>query len=338
MGWCAIAFARRTEFPASHRFGAIGGSPPAVTRAQSRRQAHFCACRSMIIGTILLMLAASEAVASSWAAANPEWVDPIPPFRIVDGVYYVGTKGLSSFLVATKNGHFVIDGGLPENAEIIAENIKELGFDLGDVRFLLNSHAHFDHSGGLAALKEATGAAMIASEGDRPALEGGFYFGSEEDHNLDSPPVKVDRVIGDGESLTLGGVTLTAVLTPGHTKGCTSWKMQAKDSRGAPLDVLFFCSASVAANRLVASNKGAEQYPGIVDDYRATFDKLEGWRPDVFLANHPEFFDMAARRARLDAGDEAAFVDQGAFPAYLTAAKAAFEKALAAETARAAAE
>lgn len=265
---------------------------------------------------------------SPWAANNPDWVEAADPFEVAEGVYFVGTKGLSSFLITTPEGHFLLDGGMPENAALIASNIDKLGFDLRDVRYLLNSHAHFDHSGGLAELKRRTGASLVASEGDRSALEGGFYLGSEHDETLKAPPVAVDQTIADGEALVLGGVALTARLTPGHTRGCTSWTMTA-----GGLDILFFCSASVAANRLA----GPPQYDGIVEDYRRTFDKVRDWRPDIFLANHPEIFRMEERRARQTAGDGNAFTDAGAFPALIAKLETAFEKALGEQTAAAAA-
>jgi metallo-beta-lactamase class B len=283
---------------------------------------------------LMIVLAAQSACAASpkgapspWAASNPTWVEEVEPFRIVDNVYFVGTRGLSSFLVTTPEGHFLIDGGLPENAAVIAENIRKLGFKLGDLEYLLNSHAHFDHSGGLAELKRRSGAMMVASEGDRSALEGGFYLGSEADKNLSAPPVEVDRTIADGEALVLGGVALTARLTPGHTRGCTSWTMTAGGR-----EILFFCSATVAANRLV----DPPQYDGIVEDYRATFERTRDWRPDILLANHPEFFGMDERRARQKSGDADAFVDRDAFPALMKKLETAFEQALAEQSAAAA--
>lgn len=281
----------------------------------------------------LALCAAASADAFSkaeWIANKPEWAEPVEPFAIADGVFYVGSRGLSSILVTTPDGHFLIDGGLPENAALIAENVKTLGFEIRDVKYLLNSHAHFDHSGGLAALKKMSGAKMIASEGDRWALETGLVPGSEDDANFAAPPVRVDRSIGDGETLSLGGATLTAHLTPGHTKGCTTWTMTVDDR-----SLLYFCSASVAANRLVASRSGPPQYDGIVDDYRATFAKTKDWRPDIFLANHPEFFNMEERRARQIAGEQDAFVDPEAFATLIGKLEAAFEKALADETAKA---
>jgi len=263
---------------------------------------------------------------AGWIANQPEWAEPIEPFAVAEGVYYVGSRGLSSLLITTAEGHFLIDGGVPENAAMIADNIDALGFDVRDVRYLLNSHAHFDHSGGLAALKKKSGATMVASEGDRWALETGRVPGSEEDDNFAAPPVKVDRTIADGETLVLGGVALTAHLTPGHTKGCTSWTMQAGDK-----SLLYFCSASVAANRLV----DPPQYDGIVEDYRATFAKTKDWRPDIFLANHPDFFDMDEKRRRQIDGVADAFVDLEGFPAMMQKLEAAFEAALAEQTAKA---
>lgn len=282
------------------------------------------------LAALFAFVAAGPAAAKSpWTDANPDWIETVEPFRVYGDVYFVGSRGLSSFLITTPEGHFLLDGGLPENAAMIADNIGTLGFDLRDVKILLNSHAHFDHSGGLAALKRMTGAKMVASEADRAALEGGFYPGSEDDKSLGAPPVDVDQIIGDGETLTLGGVALTAHLTPGHTKGCTSWTMRSGDK-----EILFFCSATVAANRLVSP----PQYPGIVEDYRSTFAKTASWAPDIFLSNHPGVFDMDKRRAGRKAGDADAFVDRAAFQAHRAKVEAAFEAALAEQIARAAAE
>lgn len=276
---------------------------------------------------LLLLILTSAACASGrvnnqspWATANPDWIERMEPFPIYGEVHYVGTRGLSSFLIATPEGHFLIDGGLPENAGAISENIRALGFNIKDVKYLLNSHAHFDHSGGLAALKKMSGGLLVASECDRWALETGLVPGSEEDPEYAAPPVRVDRLISDQESLTHGGVTLTAYLTPGHTKGCTSWKMNSGNK-----EILFFCSATVANNRLV----GSPQYEGIVDDYRSTFARTRSWRPDIFLANHPAFFAMEQKLARRLSGDVDAFVDQDGFPAMMEILETAFEKALA---------
>ncbi|MEO9599494.1 subclass B3 metallo-beta-lactamase [Parasphingorhabdus sp.] len=261
----------------------------------------------------------------------PTWFANVEPFRVIgsegQGIYYVGTKGLGMYFIPTEDGHIVIDGGMPGQGAYVAEAIKKLGYDPADVKILLNSHAHLDHSGGLAELKQLTGAKFIASEGDRSALEGGFYLGSEDEASMNAPPVRVDQIISDGETVTLGDVTLTAHITPGHSRGCTSWTTDIMQG-GKRYETLFFCSATVAANRLV----GPPQYEGIVEDYRKTFAMTKDWKPDVFLSNHPEFFGMAAKQERLAAGDPLAFVDDSGFPVLIGKLEQAFEAALEKQT------
>lgn len=261
----------------------------------------------------------------------PSWYAAVQPYRIIGsgkrGIYFVGTEGLGMYFIPTDAGHIVIDGGMPGEGQYVADAIRQLGFDPKDVKILLNSHAHLDHSGGLAELKTLTGAQMIASEGDRSALEGGFYLGSEDDSAVNAPPVQVDRIIADGEKLKLGDVTLTAHITPGHSRGCTSWTMPVVQG-GKSYDALFFCSATVAANRLV----GPPQYEGIVSDYRKTFAMTRDWKPDIFLTNHPEFSDMPEKRERQKAGDPLAFVDREGFPAMMEKLEQAFEAALQKQT------
>jgi metallo-beta-lactamase class B len=252
------------------------------------------------------------------------WNEPIEPFRIIDNIYYVGTKGLGVFLIVTAEGHFLLDGALPESAPLIERNIRTLGFELSDVKYLLNSHAHFDHSGGLAQLKRSTGAQLIASEGDRSALEGGFYLGSEHVEEYRAPPVDVDRVVADGDTVALGGVTLTANLTPGHTRGCTSWSTPVSEG-GRTLQALFFCSSSVAANRLGQP----PQYAGIVADYEKTFARARTLKVDVFLAGHTEFFDLQGKRERLGEKGANPFVDSSEFAAYIKRSEEAFRRELA---------
>ncbi|WP_417612701.1 subclass B3 metallo-beta-lactamase [Parasphingorhabdus sp.] len=266
-----------------------------------------------------------------WQQNFPSWYAAVEPYQIMgtgkSGIYFVGTEGLGMFFIPTSAGHIVIDGGMPGEGQYVADAIRKLGFDPQDVKILLNSHAHLDHSGGLAELKALTDAQLIASEGDRSALEGGFYLGSEDDSAMNAPPVKVDRTIADGETITLGDVTLTAHITPGHSRGCTSWTIPVVQG-GETYQALVFCSATVAANRLV----GPPQYEGIVDDYRKTFAKTKDWKPDIFLTNHPEFSGMANKRERQKAGDPLAFVDREGFPAMMAKLEQAFEAALQKQT------
>jgi len=270
------------------------------------------------------------AFAATGALAQREsWSAPTEPFRVIDNLYYVGTEGLGSFLVATPEGHILIDGALPDAPPQIEANIAKLGFEAGDIEILLNSHAHFDHSGGLAELKRDTGATLAAMQGDVSALEGGFYLGSEDNAAYAVPPVKVDRVLADGDTVELGGSVLRALHTPGHSRGCTSWSLEARDG-DQTYRVLIFCSASVAANRITPPL----QYEGIVEDYRRTFAKMKVLAVDVPLAPHPEFFDLLAKRDRNRADPtQNAFVDPGAFAPFIAATETAFEKALAERTA-----
>lgn len=278
---------------------------------------------------LLTPAAAEDALAPiNWAEAQPHWAAPFEPFRIIGNIYYVGTEGLAVYLIVGEKEHVLIDGGLAGHEQIIIDNVAKLGFDIKDVYLLLNTHAHFDHSGGLAALKEAARAKLVASEGDVSALEGGFYLGFEDNVDYSAPPVGVDHEIDDrsldygGWSVEGNGYALSASLTPGHSRGCTSWRTIVEEA-GEIYDVLIICSVTVAANKLVP-----EQYPGIVDDYRETFEKTKDWEPDVFLANHPEVFHMRETREKQKAGDPLAFVNRGAFQKYMVAKKRAFERAL----------
>lgn len=271
----------------------------------------------------LAMLGLGAAALAASPALPPSWTRPAEPFEIFDDVYWVGTEGLAAYLFATADGLILLDVGMPENAELVENNIRTLGFQIHDVRYLLNSHAHLDHAGGLAQLKDDSGARMVASAGDRHALEKGVYPGWENRAELEFPPVEVDRVIGDGESVSLGGVTLTAHLTPGHSPGCTSWSFTARDG-DREYRALVFCSASVALNRLAPD----PQYPGIVDDYRSTFRRVRAMQVDAYLAPHPEQFGLAGKRARMGGGVNP-FVDPAEKDRRLAAFEQAFEQALA---------
>lgn len=266
--------------------------------------------------------AAEQAPLDDWTA-EAGWAEPFAPFNVIGNIYYVGAGGVSSYLITTPEGHFLLDGGVAQTAPMIAANIQAMGFDITDVKYLLNSHAHFDHSGGLAGLQLRSGATMVASEADRASLEAGrIDYGPAA--AMQTPGVRVDRIIADGEALTLGGVTLTAHLMPGHTRGCTSWSMDVTGADGAPHRALFHCSASVGGQSIAP-----ESYPGMVADYRSTFAKTREMSADVFLGNHGSFFDLEGRRERQIAGDANAFVDAGALQRFNDAMEQAFNAELA---------
>jgi metallo-beta-lactamase class B len=269
---------------------------------------------------------AAERAQISPFAISGKWNTPYAPFRVIGNIHYVGTEGVSAWLITTPKGHILIDGILAQSVPQIIANVKALGYDIRDVKILLNSHAHFDHAAGLAGLQRASGARMVASAADRPILEtGDISFGPSA--GMRFPPIRVDRVIGDGDTVRLGGVTLTAHLTPGHTPGCTSWTMPVKGPDGTPHTAFFHCSSTVAGQALVP-----ESWPGMVTAYRATFAKVRTMKADVFLANHENFFDLKAKRARLAAGDVNAFVDAGELQRFNIIMEKAFNTELVRET------
>ena len=273
------------------------------------------------------LIADAERAPLAEMAAEAHWNDPFPPFKVIGNIYYVGTTGVSSWLITTPKGHFLLDGALPQTSPQIIANIRALGFDIRDVKYLLNSHAHFDHAGGLAALQRASGATMVASAADRPILEAGHIsFGPTS--NIAVPPVRVGRVVGEGDRLSLGGVTLTAHMTPGHTPGCTSWSMDVRGDDGALHHVFFHCSTTTGGQRLAP-----ESYLGMVADYRATFAYIRRAQADVFLANHANFFDLQGKRARQIAGDANAFVKPGDLQAFNAQSEREFNAELAKEQA-----
>jgi len=264
------------------------------------------------------------------AALKVKWNTPTEPFKMIGNVYYVGTDGLASYLITSPQGHVLVDTAMPEAASQIKANIEKLGFKVTDIKYLVNTHAHIDHTGGLAEMKQASGAQLVAGAADKPLLEGGYYPGAQEDTALAFPPVKVDRTVREGDKVTVGDVTLTARETPGHSPGCTSWEFSVKDG-DATRSALVFCSGTVALNRLVTN----PTYPGIVTDYRTTFARAKDMKVDVLLAPHPEMYKMAEKRAKLAEGGPNPFVNPGEFNAYAETLEKAFEDALAKQTAAA---
>jgi metallo-beta-lactamase class B len=240
-----------------------------------------------------------DTVWHQWRQSKPDWLEPITPSRIIGNIHYVGTQGIGAYLIVSDQGHIALDGGLPQNAQQVSANIVSLGFDLSAVKYPINSHAHFDHSGGLSELKALTGARLIASKLDSTWLENGRYPDSDNP-SYNSVPVVVDRIIRDGENLKLGENTLTA-----HSPGCTSWQSDALEGQ-VSYRVIFFCGVPVAANRLFPE----PQYQGIIQDYEATFATIKDWEIDVYLSNHPFYFNLNKKRAAQLDGGSLAFVIQ----------------------------
>jgi metallo-beta-lactamase class B len=218
---------------------------------------------------------------------------PVKPFRVIGNIYYVGANEVTSFLITGSAGHILLDAGFAETAPQVRQNIEALGFRLADVKILLNSQAHFDHAGGLAEIKQLTGARLIASAADAELMarggKGDFAFGDR----LAYQPIKADRVVADDESIDLGDTKMTAHLTPGHTKGCTTWTMPVTEN-GKTYAVVFLGGVTVPGYKLV----GNEQYPAIADDYARSFALLKKLPCDVFLGAHGSYFGLEKKLPR----------------------------------------
>jgi metallo-beta-lactamase class B len=274
------------------------------------------------------MLLALLLATSAFAQKDPlsrSWNQPVEPFRIAGNLYYVGASEITSFLITTPQGHVVIDGGFEETAPMILANIRRLGFRVEDVRILLNSHAHLDHAGGLAALKKATGARFIATRADASLLARGGLDDPQFADRLPFPPIHPDRIIDDEGRVTIGGTTLIARITPGHSPGCTTWTTVVND-HGKRRSVVFVGSASVPSTYNLTTNR---RYPHAAEDYRRTFAILRSLHPDIFLGSHGNFFSLEEKiRSRK-------FVDPSGYVAYVERSERAFEKHLAVEAERA---
>jgi len=269
------------------------------------------------------LLLAAALLPSLAYAGEAEWSAPHKPYPIAGNVYAVGTQGIGVYLITTPQGHILLDSGTDEGAKRVEANIQALGFKLTDVKYLIETHAHIDHIGGMARLKRDTGVIFIAAEGDRHALESGAHDIDNIYGGWSFPAVKVDRTITDGGTLTLGDTTLTAHLTPGHTRGDTSWTMDVND-KGVVRHVLFYGSTTVAGNVLVNNHS----YPAIVADYRLSFKRLKSLKADILLTNHPELADLEARYQAQLHGKANAFVDPKALPRLVAESEADFNAEL----------
>jgi metallo-beta-lactamase class B len=257
-----------------------------------------------ISAAFCLLAGVAGTLAAQGGGTSAERHEGGAPFRIADNLYHVGASDSAVYLIVGKDGMILLDGGFPEDADTVIANVEKLGFDPRRVRYLLNSQAHQDHAGSLAAIRARTGAAMLASAGDKALLErggtGDFAFGDR----LPFPPVKVDRAVADGETVSVGGAAVTAHLTPGHTKGCTSWSMKTRD-RGRTLDALFNCGASAPGYRLV----GNPDYPGVMGDFHTSFARWRRLPCQLFLGAHGSYFGLEGKRARMETGKGNPFVD-----------------------------
>ena len=255
------------------------------------------------------------------------WNTPVKPFRIAGNIYYVGVSGVSSFLVTTPEGHLLLDTGFEMTVPHIQQSVQALGFKLKDIRILLSSHAHMDHVGGHALMKQLTGAKIMMSEKDAELLASGGTtdFTPYSTNMTGFKPAVADRLLHDGDEVSLGGSTLVCHLTPGHTRGCTTWTMDVTEE-GKVRHVLFFGSTTVLEGVSLLNNA---KYPSIVEDYLRTFKTLKALPCDVFLAPHASFFGLADKMQRKQRGEKPnPFIAPDEFPAFIENAERIFMQQL----------
>jgi metallo-beta-lactamase class B len=258
-----------------------------------------------------------------FAQANADWTEPFPPFRIAGNLYYVGSKGLANYLVTTLEGHILINSDLEANVPLLRASVEKLGFKFSDIKVLLISHAHWDHNAASATIKKLTGAKYMVMDEDAPVVESGgktdFQYGATPSTLY--PPTKVDRVLHDGDQVTLGGAVLVAHLTPGHTKGCTTWSMKVTDS-GKSYDAVIVGSPNVNPGYRLVNNSA---YPRIADDYARMFKVLASLPADLFLGAHGSYFDMEKKYARMKPGAANPFIDPDGYRKFVAQKEGEFK-------------
>jgi len=262
---------------------------------------------------LLAALAFSPTVVFSQPAG---WNDPFPPHKVMDNFYYVGTKELASFLIVTPQGNILMNTDYEASVPVIQKNVEDLGFKFSDIKILIAGHAHPDHVEGDAMVKAMTGAQVVVGRVDAPATRE-FKPGGKEH--------PIDRLIDDGETVSLGGTTLTAHIMPGHTQGCLAWSLNLKEN-GKTYYTFVECSLN---GQFLQS---LTQYPGIIDDFRATYKKALTFPVEVWVSSHASFYGLADKYAKLQKrgpNDPNPFIDPEGYKAHVAQYEKSFEEALA---------
>ena len=283
--------------------------------------------------TVVATLAPMMTPHGRLAAQNTaEWTEAFPAFHIAGNIYYVGSKGLANYLITTPQGHILINSDFEANVPLIQKSVEQLGFKFSDIKILLISHAHSDHDAASATIKKLTGAQYMVMDADVSVVESGgksdFQYGSASDSPY--PATKVDRVLHDGDEVRLGGTVLVAHLTPGHTRGCTTWTMRVQEG-GRTYDAVIVGSPNVNPGYTLVGNKA---YPEIAADYERTFKVLKSLPCDFFLGAHGEYFNMTAKYARLKTGGQNPFLDPEGYKQYVAEREQAFRAELARQRGR----
>jgi metallo-beta-lactamase class B len=298
---------------------------------ESRYSLTMHKCIATILAGAVLALVVSAGAAQ--AQNDPEWTEPFPPFKIAGNLYYVGSKGLANYLIATPQGHILINSDLERNVPLIRASVEKLGFKFSDIRILLISHAHWDHDAASDAIKKLTGAKYMVMDADVPVVESGGRSDFQYGHTPASlyKPTTVDRVLHDGDEVRLGGAVLVAHLTPGHTKGCTTWTMKVQDA-ATMRDVVIVGSPNVNPGYALMKNAA---YPRIAEDFEQTFRVMKAMPCDIFLGAHGSYFGLDAKYARLAREGTAAFIDPDGYRAFVADRERAFRAELARQRAMA---
>src|SRR5271155_3732909 len=261
------------------------------------------------------------------AQSNPDWTEPFPPFRIPRNLYYVGSKGLASYLITTPEGNILINSDLGANVPMISASIEKLGFHFADTKVLLISHAHYDHDAGSAMIMQRTGAKYMVMDADVSVVESGgktdFQYGNAPSSLY--RPAKVSRILHDSDEVKLGGTMLVAHLTPGHTKGCTTWTMKVTDG-GKTYNVVIVGSPNVNPGYKLVGNSA---YPQIAEDYERMWRVLKSLPCDIFLGAHGSYFGLEEKYPlRKDDGANP-FIDPDGYKRFISRKEKEFHDELA---------
>jgi metallo-beta-lactamase class B len=287
--------------------------------------------RAYLSGLSLVLFCA---FALTHAEANSSWTTSIAPFRIADNLYYVGSQDLASYLVVTPKGNILINANLATSPPQIRASVEKLGLHWADIKMLLNSQAHFDHMAGAAEVIRETHAENMVMDGDVSVVETGARtdFLSPSPNVSTYTPVHVDRVLHDEDTVSLGGVTLTAHKTAGHTRGCTTWTMRSRipgDPAGTSRDIVIVGGTGFWSEyHFVATPGHPVSYPGIVQDFQHTFAVLRILPCDVFLGAHGGYFDMLAKLKRYPLDGPRVFIDPAGYKDFVADSQETFENAL----------
>jgi metallo-beta-lactamase class B len=284
---------------------------------------HFLSFSAVILFSFAVSVSCAQTVVPP-PMSNEQWTRPYEPFRIAGNLYYVGTYDLACYLITTEQGNILINTGLAESVPLIRKNIESLGFKYGDIKILLTTQAHFDHVAGMADIRKSTGAKMMVHEGDVKVMTDGgksdFLFGGSSSF----VPVPVDRVLHDGDTVTLGKTKLIALAHPGHTQGATSFMIDVEDEKRKWSVLIVNIPSILPQTRLM----GMPSYPDVGKDYANTLAALKKLKFDLWVASHASQFNLHDKRKPGDPYRPEAFSDQPGYEASINTIQREYDKRL----------